>query len=310
MVLPPKGQLSSASSVSKISICITSIVPSLPSEMSIIRDSAIGWLIRAVGGRNLLQYPDEHEEFTLPARYSPGGQQSPPPIHPASHSENPYSQLAATLNLSRGSEQADKNIIIVTWYSDQDPDNPQNWSTLRKGWVSALLFLYTLTAYIGSSVFVASEAGFMTQFNVSPTVASLGLALYVFGYGIAPMVLSPLTEIPVLGRNPPYVISFSLFAILTLPVALVNNAAGILVIRFLLGILCSPALSTVGASYGDFYSSSSMQFVIALWSAAVGLGPALGPVISGYAVENMGWRAKDFGFWGDGLLEMRCTECE
>ena len=71
------------------------------------------------------------------------------------------------------------------------------------------------------------------------------------------MLFSPLSEIPVIGRNPPYVASFAIFVILCVPTALVDNFAGLLVLRFLQGFLGSPCLATGGASMGDMVSLSS-----------------------------------------------------
>jgi DHA1 family multidrug resistance protein-like MFS transporter len=39
--------------------------------------------------------------------------------------------------------------------------------------------LYTFAVYIGSAIYVPSEAGVVERFGVSATSASLGLALYV-----------------------------------------------------------------------------------------------------------------------------------
>lgn len=47
--------------------------------------------------------------------------------------------------------------------------------------------------------------------------------------------LTIVTRIPVVGRNPPYVITIIIFAVLWIPTALVNNFGGLLVLRFLTG---------------------------------------------------------------------------
>ena len=69
--------------------------------------------------------------------------------------------------------------------------------------------------------------------------------------GIGPLIFSPLSEIPAIGRNPPYLISFGIFVILCVPTALANNFGGLLVLRFLQGFFGSPVLATGGASLGD-----------------------------------------------------------
>jgi len=60
-----------------------------------------------------------------------------------------------------------------------------------------------------------------------------------------------MSEIPLFGRNIPYIVSFALFVILSVPLALVHNYAGLLVLRFLVGFMGSPCLATGGATMQD-----------------------------------------------------------
>lgn len=186
--------------------------------------------------------------------------------------------------------KAENGVYLVTWYSDSDPDNPQNWSPGKKLWIGMILFAYTFAAYTGSSLYAVSEPAIEEIFGVSEVAAAVGLTVYVLGYGIGPMIFSPLSEIPALGRNILYIVTFILFVILCVPMALVNNFAGIIVLRFLLGFFASPCLATAAASYGDMYGATEMPYVIALWGGGATLGPALGPVIGGFAVEKKDWR--------------------
>jgi MFS transporter, DHA1 family, multidrug resistance protein len=129
--------------------------------------------------------------------------------------------------------EADKTII--DWYSAIDPDNPQNWSSKKKLFVTVQICIYTFSVYIGSSLFVAGEDDIRSDFHVGETAAELGLALYVLAYGMGPMLWSPLSEIPFIGRNVIYIATFAMFVLLSLAAALVRTFAGVLILRFLLG---------------------------------------------------------------------------
>lgn len=154
--------------------------------------------------------------------------------------------------------------------------------------------LYTFTVYVGSSLYTSSEDGIMNDFGVGSTEAALGLALYVLGYGTGCLILSPLTEIPLIGRNPPYAVSGLLFLILCVPGALVQNFPGLMILRFLIGIMASPPLATSGATLSDIWSPESFPFAIGIWAATTSMGPAFGPTLSSYAVRDLGWR---FASW-------------
>ena len=180
--------------------------------------------------------------------------------------------------------------ILVDWYTTDDPENPQNWTLKKKILATCIIYLYTLAVYIGSSIYTPSETGVMEKWGINITTAELGLALYVLGYGTGPMLWSPLSEIPIIGRNPPYIATFAFFCVLCVPTALAENVGGFMFARFLQGFFGSPCLATAGATYGDLYSLIKLPYPIAFWAAAATCGPALGPIISGFSVPAENWR--------------------
>ena len=184
----------------------------------------------------------------------------------------------------------DDGTILVDWYDTDDADNPQNWSLGKKNLVLAQILMYTMGVYMGSAIYSPSIPGVMERFGVEIGAASLGLSMYVLAYGIGPLLFSPLSEIPIIGRNPPYMISYAIFVILLVPTALVDNFAGLVVLRFLQGFFGSPCLATGGATLQDVYSLMKLPYVLSLWAFAATCGPALGPIISGFSVAAENWR--------------------
>lgn len=91
----------------------------------------------------------------------------------------------------------------------------------------------------------------MERFDVSRTTATLGLSLYVIGYGVGPLIFSPLSEIPSIGRTPIYMATLLIFALLQLPTIFAPNIHTLLAMRFFAGFFGSPALATGGASIQD-----------------------------------------------------------
>ena len=105
----------------------------------------------------------------------------------------------------------------------------------------------------------------MRQFGVGHVAASLPLSLYVLAYGVAPLLFAPLTEIPIIGRNSIYIITFILFFAISFPTAAVNNFAALLVLRFLQGFFGSPAVANAGASFGDLYTIMYFPYPLGWW---------------------------------------------
>ncbi|CAO2657257.1 Nn.00g033830.m01.CDS01 [Neocucurbitaria sp. VM-36] len=193
-----------------------------------------------------------------------------------------------------GAELKQYQTSLVDWSGPEDPSNPQNWPMSHKVLMTVVICVYTFAVYVGSSIYSSSQEAVIEVFGVSHIESSLGMALYVLGYGIGCLLFSPLSEIPAVGRNPPYAISGFLFVILCIPTALVDNFAGLMILRFLLGFMASPCLATAGASLGDIWTMAEFPFAVALWAATATLGPALGPTLSSYAVKSLGWR---FSSW-------------
>jgi MFS transporter, DHA1 family, multidrug resistance protein len=179
--------------------------------------------------------------------------------------------------------------ILVDWYATDDPENPQNWTRGKKTIVVLQIYLYTLAVYMGSAIFTPSEPWLVEHKGIAPNVAALGLSMYVLGYGIGPLLWSPLSEIPIIGRNPPYMVTLGIFVLLCIPTALVNSFPALVVLRFLQGFFGSPCLATGGASIGDIFSLIKLPYFLTGWAAFATAGPALGPIISGFSVPATNW---------------------
>ena len=126
----------------------------------------------------------------------------------------------------------------------------------------------------------------MAIFGVSQVAATLGLCLFVAGYGLGPMLFSPMSEIPQIGRNPVYLITLALFVALQVPTALATNFGMLLAFRFITGFFGSPVLATGGASLADMYSPSKRAYAMSIWGIAAICGPTLGPLVAGFAVTS------------------------
>ena len=130
----------------------------------------------------------------------------------------------------------------------------------------------------------------MEEFDVGIPKAALGLSMYIFGYGFGPILFSPLSEIPSIGRNLPYITTFTMFLVLSIPAALTPTYAGLIVTRFLTGFFGSPCLATGGATIQDLYSFMKLPYGFSAWVAANFCAPAVGPLLSGFSVPAVGWR--------------------
>ncbi|KAJ5614813.1 hypothetical protein N7528_008467 [Penicillium herquei] len=291
---------------------------------AVIREAPIGQLIRYFTKNKYFQYPEEKPGFELPETWvqimeeldgpkdhkkitgdekdeerssdpTSSGRRSDSTSHSSTLNDdeeaNPgLENLEKTQSTPITPKKTRDGHILVDWYYTDDAENPHNWSNLKRALIATIICLYTFVVYTTSAIYTSSEQGIMEQFGVSEVVVTLGLSLYVLGYGTGPLIFSPLSEIPIIGRNPVYIVTMFLFVIISIPTALVGNFPGLMVLRFLQGFFGSPCLASGGASIGDMYSFRALPYAMMAWVAAAYCGPALGPLLSGFAVPVEGWR--------------------
>ncbi|GFZ44596.1 hypothetical protein JCM24511_02320 [Saitozyma sp. JCM 24511] len=181
----------------------------------------------------------------------------------------------------------------VEWMGPDDPENPYNWSTTTKIKTSAFVVIHTVISYTASSAFASGLQGqgsVTADLGVSNTVALLGLSLFVLGYGMGPMVLHPLSDVPSIGRLPVYLVSQILATIFSVPCAIAPNIGTLLVSRYLQGLFSSPPLATGGATLGDMWTPGPLAYALACWGFGAVVGPAIGPILGGYIYSAGGWR--------------------
>ncbi|KAI9043186.1 uncharacterized protein KD926_004369 [Aspergillus affinis] len=178
----------------------------------LLRDTAFGKLVRVLNGHRILLYPED----------------------------------------ANASERRACAWIIVV---DSGPDDSEVKSSELELWEEASGqpsdMILTFAIYIGSAIYSPGIPGVATEFGVSTIASTLGLTLFVLGYGIGPMIWSPLSELPVIGRNPVYLSTLFAFILLNLVVVYAPNFGTLLAFRFITGLFGSPALATGGASMAD-----------------------------------------------------------
>jgi MFS family permease len=84
---------------------------------------------------------------------------------------------------------------LVDFDGADDPYWPVNWSRKKKIITTALYSSTTLTASWASSAFSPGTQQVAQHFGVSNRVATLGTSLFLFGFGLGPLLWAPLSEV-------------------------------------------------------------------------------------------------------------------
>lgn len=182
---------------------------------SLAHDSAFGQLVRYATRGRLFRQPENHPNFEPPWKRVDNdsetekdleGANSTTPASEENDVAKEYDQasMPSTRNdieaqppLSKEAsrvlqpKKTPDDLILIDWYSTDDSANPQNWSWKKKAVAAAIINLYTFGVYSSSAIITPAQEEIMTRFNVSYAEASLGLSMYVIGYGIGPLVRFP-----------------------------------------------------------------------------------------------------------------------
>ena len=75
-------------------------------------------------------------------------------------------------------ETIDEKAFLVDW-DDNDSDNPHNWSTLYRGWLTFQLSMLALAASLASSIIAPANPVLAKYLGVSEEAIVLNVSLYV-----------------------------------------------------------------------------------------------------------------------------------
>ncbi|KAJ5344946.1 hypothetical protein N7541_007442 [Penicillium brevicompactum] len=183
---------------------------------------------------------------------------------------------------------ADEDTGYTVGWDENDPENPRNMSKARRWLIVVIVSLGSLCVTCTSSMYTTTYGQLMQEFNCSQEVATLGLSLFIWGLGIGPLFLSPLSEF--YGRRIIYIVSFSLFLVWLVPCAVAKNTQTMLIARFFNGLSGSAFLSVAGGTVGDMFDRHELAFPMMLYTASPFVGPEVGPLVGGFINAYSSWR--------------------
>ena len=174
------------------------------------------------------------------------------------------------------------------WNGPNDPDNPMNWPMVSRVYHTTVPALFNFIITLGSSIYTPGLSSVQERFNVSSTVALLGLSLYILGLGFGPVLAAPLSE--TLGRRAVYQISLPVSSLFTLGAGFSQSFASLIICRFFAGFFGSPTLAVGAGTNADLWPPIHRATATVTFLFAPFAGPVLGPIIGGYAAQAKGWR--------------------
>lgn len=184
-------------------------------------------------------------------------------------SRPPITSFRHPLSIAKTTEDA-----VVHFDGQDDPYKALNWPSNKKITTTAMYGLTTMTATWASSTFSAGTEQVAAQFHVGTQVATLGTSLFLFGFGIGPLLWAPLSE--VYGRKLAVLAPMFVSACFCFGTAAAKDLQTIMITRFFAGFFSSAPVTNTGGVLGDLFTADKRGFAIAGYAMAVVGGPVLG----------------------------------
>ena len=191
-------------------------------------------------------------------------------------------------DVQQNEHSAGRIVHARDWNGPNDPENPRNFSLIRRTFSTVIIIFLAFVSTFGASIYSAGIARVVDDFNVSEELAILPLSLYTVGLAIGPLFGSPLCE--TLGRKVVFLTATPIFALFTLGAGFSQNIVALNVCRFFAGLFAAPAVGNASATIIDYTAGRYRAITMAFYYSIPQLGAVCGPLIGGFAVNGEGWR--------------------
>lgn len=179
------------------------------------------------------------------------------------------------------------HLLLVPQPSD-DPNDPLNWPLWKKDFI---LCIVSLSAAVVGAYGPMLGPGFTViskDLNISINTLAQSTAWLILTIGLAVFIANPLAK--VYGKRPVYVAAICILFAVNVWGAATKTYSSFLASRIVGGFGMAPYEVLVQATIGDLYFVHQRATRIALWNLFLLGGIAGASFISGYIIENLGFR--------------------
>ena len=152
-------------------------------------------------------------------------------------------------------------------------------------WLAGLSVL----GFLATDMYLPAFAAIQADLQTPASAVSASLSLFLAGFATAQLLWGPLYDR--YGRKPVLLIGLTIFALGSLGMLWVENAATLLVLRFVQAVGVCAAAVIWQALVTDYYPSQKVNRIFATIMPLVGLSPALAPLLGSWLLVHFSWQA-------------------
>lgn len=152
-------------------------------------------------------------------------------------------------------------------------------------WLAGLSVL----GFLATDMYLPAFAAIQADLQTPASAVSASLSLFLAGFAAAQLLWGPLSDR--YGRKPVLLIGLTIFALGSLGMLWVENAATLLVLRFVQAVGVCAAAVIWQALVTDYYPSQKVNRIFTTIMPLVGLSPALAPLLGSWLLVHFSWQA-------------------
>lgn len=190
-------------------------------------------------------------------------------------------------------EQGDSSPSTSEHFSQaNDPDNPFNWSVIKKWSVTLIACYVTFIVGFNATALTAAVSKTNATFCISDRTfpnSVWPVTAWNTGGALAPMVVLPIMED--YGTRPGYLITYIIFIICIILQAVAQNFATFIVCRFFAGCCGAVLQDAMDGIIADIWEKAiERSLPVSCYVFALLAGVSIGPVVGGTIILRFGWR--------------------
>jgi MFS transporter, DHA1 family, multidrug resistance protein len=156
----------------------------------------------------------------------------------------------------------------------------------------ALLLAYLASSYLAMAIVLPAMPAMAVALDSDAASVQLTLTAYLAAFAVGQLIIGPLSDR--YGRRPILIIGFAVFTLASLACAVAPGIALLTVARAFQGLGACAGLVVTRAVIGDAFDSAATARIMGYAAMAMGVSPAIAPLIGGSLEVWFGWRSV---FW-------------
>jgi len=160
----------------------------------------------------------------------------------------------------------------------------------------ALLVVILASVQLGMTMYIPSLPAIAVDFHVSAAVATLTLTVYLAFFALAQLVVGPLSDR--FGRRPVVLSGVAAFVVASYACALAPSIEFLIAARAVQASGACCVIAIARAIVRDMYSREDSARALSVLGSAMGVTPAVGPILGGKLQVWFGWTASFYAMAG------------